>query len=429
MRTPRLLLRIGYGLLSIVCALSAAKVVSAAQVDSSVSSALPKGRFIAAAGLIPGRTSVVLDGWQTIASLERGAALLGTVGPIGVLSPDRTTILYSAVAANGSPPSAGASLGAPVDNVFGRPLVRLRDLRTGEDRIVDEGAAFPTWSNGAAIAYFKGIDPDLRGGKTFTGHVVVRRQVAAAPERWTRVPGRYQPLAWAGDRLLLNQTPPGAEAGGDLLIADGPDSARPFTDVAGGYLALSPDGTMVLVGGIRDSDGTLMLELVDIATGKPAAGSRVEAPPGARITSLGTTTWLNGSVVIGGAVGDAPALLIFDSSNGNRTLTLGRIVTLEGRGARSLPENAYFTQQQTRVVATYLVDRDHAHPSIDPHQWRIELADCTIATGACKFVPLQQPADVQLGRVYNPSRPIPLATEPSVRLRATTVSGLQEEEL
>jgi len=403
----------------VAAALTAAALSAGAAGAADPPAPALRGRFIVAGPAA--RASALVEAGRTAQPLGQGPAPFGTIGPMGVPSPDGETIVYGTVAPETAAPPADG-------DVVARPALRVRTLRTGDDRVLDDGASLPAWSPTGELAYFKGDRPEMRSLAPFVGHVVVRRRLDAAPEVWTRESDRYQPLAWAGARLLLYRTPTGAEAGGDLFVADGPASARPFTDAPGGFLAVSPDGTLVLVGGIRTADGSLALALVDAASGLAAGTVVADVPADRPVTSLGPTSWVDDTVVVGGAVGEAPALLVFGWDAAARRLALAHTIPLAGRRARSLPVNVYLTANRTRAAATYHVET--AAGGTPAHRgWRHELADCAIAEERCAFSVLPHAADRQLGRVFNPSRPLPRVGARRFGAGPAAGRGLAEEDL
>jgi hypothetical protein len=124
-----------------------------------------------------------------------------------------------------------------------RPVLRLRDLGSGRDRVLDEGALSAAWSRGGRLAYFRALEPDLDDPRTYLGHVVVRAAPDSRPVRWTADSGRYVVAAWAGDRVLAYRIGPSWP---DLLVLDGPRRRRVLAR-AGALVAVSPDGRRAFV--------------------------------------------------------------------------------------------------------------------------------------------------------------------------------------
>ena len=85
------------------------------------------------------------------------------------------------------------------------PVIRVHEVASGKDRILDRGAYSIAWRREGALAYFKALKPDLdpENVRRYFGHVVVRSSEKEAPVRWTAEPGVYVVAAWAGDHLLV----------------------------------------------------------------------------------------------------------------------------------------------------------------------------------------------------------------------------------
>lgn len=125
----------------------------------------------------------------------------------------------------------------------GAPVIRLHDLATGEDRVVEEGAFSLAWGRDRGLAYFKGTNRRVRDPDTYRGHVLVRSSPGARPTRWTREPARYVVAAWAQDSLLVYRYRQGYT---DVLVLDGPGQVR-LLAASATLVALSPDGSSAFV--------------------------------------------------------------------------------------------------------------------------------------------------------------------------------------
>jgi hypothetical protein len=178
------------------------------------------------------------------------APLIGTEPPLAVRSPDRRELVYHAWQDN-------------------TPLLVLRDVVNGRERVLVRGAQTFAWSADGRRAWFQGDHARQRddpGGDPYLGHVVVDG------ERWTTEHGPYQVLAWAGERLLVaierclicRET---REPGVYVIDGPGPLVRLPLDSVS----ALSPDGRLAI--GIhlpvptQDSPSSLV-RLVDVQRGR-----------------------------------------------------------------------------------------------------------------------------------------------------------------
>jgi hypothetical protein len=172
--------------------------------------------------------------------------LIATLSPAAVPSPDGRLLAYNAWRGR-------------------RPLIRLHDLESGKDDVLDEGAMSPAWRADGALAYFKALVPDVRNPRRYRGQVVVRGRPDARPVRWTRKPGRYLVAAWAGRRLIAYRVGPSWP---DLLVADRPGRVRVLTKAAA-LVAISPDGGRAFVSMYGASPP--VVRVLDVATGRERA--------------------------------------------------------------------------------------------------------------------------------------------------------------
>ena len=126
---------------------------------------------------------------------DRVYGVAGNAGPVKLASAINTTF-YATLSPAAVPDRTGRRL---VYSAFHRkrPVVRLHDVDTNEDSIVDEGAFSVAWRSDGALAYFKGLEPAVRNPRRYLGHVVVRASPSARPRRWTPAPARYVVAAWA----------------------------------------------------------------------------------------------------------------------------------------------------------------------------------------------------------------------------------------
>jgi hypothetical protein len=188
-------------------------------------------------------------------------------GPVRLAAPVNTTLI--ATLSPAAVPAPGGQLLAYNSWRGRRPLVRLRDLETDQDDVLEEGALSVAWRRDGALAYFKALKPDLGRPKRYRGHVVVRRAPVAEPVRWTARPGRYVVAAWAGRRLLAYRI--GSEWP-DLLVLDGPGRARVLAE-AGALVAISPDGGRGFVSTYGASPP--LVRVLDLASGRELARRRI----------------------------------------------------------------------------------------------------------------------------------------------------------
>jgi hypothetical protein len=191
-----------------------------------------------------------LDGWSGEPEKLGGAVntnLIGTLSPAAVASGERPYLLvYNSWRGR-------------------RPVLRLRNIETGRDRVLAEGALSVALRDDGRLAYFKALRPDLRSPKTYVGHVVARATRRGSLVRWTSKPGRYVVAAWARGHLLVYRLGP---TWPDLLVLDGPRRERVLAK-SGALVALSPDGRRAFVSTYGASPP--VVRVLDVESGEELA--------------------------------------------------------------------------------------------------------------------------------------------------------------
>lgn len=229
---------------------------SASAVTIEAGPATPPIPFITNHGItgLPGPADVAT-------AAQAGGGLMGWVSPIGVSSPDGRYVAYNAWTelVEIDPEESWSSQGIETGQPVATPSIRLLDLSTGQDVLLEDGAFSLAWRADGTIAYFKGSERDYRVNEPYPGTVLVRSAPDADPVAWVSKPGQYIVHSWSRDSLLVY-----GETG--LLAVDAPDQVRVLSDQAG-VIALSPDGSRVLV--THGSSGPI--ELIDVASGKVVA--------------------------------------------------------------------------------------------------------------------------------------------------------------
>lgn len=188
---------------------------------------------------------------------------------VAVPSPDQRLLIYRAT----DPPGDVFSLRAT-------PVLRLHEVETGRDRILERGAASFAWSADGALAFAKAEPHQPTDSADPVGHVLVRRSIMGPAVRWTTRPGRYTVLAWADKALLVGAVAAGraAPAEGEGVYAfTGPDRARKLP--VGGVIAVDPSGELI-VGPVTLEPllpGSLTFRVVRIRDG--AVLAELDVPP------------------------------------------------------------------------------------------------------------------------------------------------------
>ena len=276
------------------------------------------------------------------------------------------------------------------------PVLRLRDLRTDADTVLERGALSIAWRSDGALAYFKGrrTAVDLRRRERPRGHVVVRRSRQARPRRWTSQAGDYVVAAWARKRLLAYRIAKG-KRWPDLLALAGAGRARVLAQRSS-LVALSPDGRRAFVAAYGSSRP--LVRVLDSAGGEELARFRFgrggAAPRGEPVRwVLESGSW-EGDIVVAAA---SPGLLVFRV--GPTDVTLEQILRFPGG---SFPLGVFeprVDRSGRRIVASaQLAER--------PRQAVPDTAalECDRLARRCVQGPPVS-AGQGLRLVYNPSRP------------------------
>ncbi len=314
---------------------------------------------------------------------------MGWLAPVGVPSPDGRSIAYNAWAdlvsldAEKSWSQQGIRPGDPI----GAPSLRLLDLVTGEDSLLEEGAFSLAWRADGAVAFFKGEERDDHADWRYVGHVMVQRTVDGLPAPWTSSAARYVVVAWARDRLLVYRQSEGEWL--DLLVLDGPGEIRMLAPGAN-LVALSPDGGRVLV-----SQGGLA-RVLEVATGRELAALDLER------ASVGGGAPV-GQIAYGGSwVGDR---VVAEGGPGIVVLQVGT-TSIEVRGTLALPEQSFpMPPHEPRFIdpgGTRIVAWAPVPLQAGTGRGYVYL-DCDLGPSTCVQGPVRD--DEVFFQIYDPSRP------------------------
>jgi hypothetical protein len=273
MRAHRRALMLGVFTLGLVAALAAVAVSiatgrsghdaavfsRAAKLTTSVRKTGP-GLSLDGTNLVAARA----DGRHTLGTLGDGdeviAPLTGALTPVAVASRDGRYVVYSSWRQLARVKPGARGQGLAVGQPVGIPSIRVFDLASGKDTLLENGAASPALSTTGAIAYLAGESQAVQQNSEYAGRIVVADSVDAKPRVWTSSPARYLPYAWAGSTLLAYRGVSDSE-GTDLYAYNGPDEGRLLAPDAF-VIAISPDGRKVLA-----AVGMRTLEVIRVADG------------------------------------------------------------------------------------------------------------------------------------------------------------------
>jgi hypothetical protein len=323
-------------------------------------------------------------------------------------------------------------------------FLRVVDVETGRDRLLERGAAGVAWRRDGSLAYLRATEPELRfslkhwKGATF-GHVFVRRTPGSRPVRWTATEAAWVPLAWAGRELLVQSTLKGVTLPDGVRkfpwgvwAFSGPGRGRPLGIHT--LVAVSPDGRFAFGVALRNNSPSL-LRVVEPATGRIAVSVDIDELPGAQkdgiersLLWLREGSWSGDTIIAASGSGFAPSASPLDV---NRPETLRRegvagLTVLRYSGGKLSVER---TLKLTGAVAEATGIRhrfgifEFVHPIFvdrSARQFTSELriipssgrshflfVTCDIEEERCRRGRLRKPLATRAALVYNPSRPLP----------------------
>jgi len=260
-----------------ICAFALVVTAAACGHTSGPSLRAAVGATSDGSGSLPDNAALVADSSLVVGSqtyrlgATAGAPLTGSLVPLAVPSPSGDRYLYNSWAqgadeqCTGDPSQRGNCKEPARDAIIGRPTLRVFTPSSGQDVVVEPGAVSAAWRPDGAVAYFKGNATDVPADTSrFVGHLYVRDSLDAAAARWTTDAARYVAVGWAGSTLIAYRQSDGERF--DVLALSGPGAVRTVASDAT-VVAVSPDGTQLLVN--HDRDGTSTASVVPVSGGAP----------------------------------------------------------------------------------------------------------------------------------------------------------------
>jgi hypothetical protein len=175
-----------------------------------------------------------------------------------------------------------------------RPAVRVLDLASGSDALLADGAISPVVSGTGDVAFVKGDQGDYYANVQFTGTIQVQNLIDMQPTTLVGTSDNYRLVGWAGKFLLYYVLSEGERL--DLFAVAAGATPVPLAGGAG-VVAISPDGTSVLVQRLGTPDGDIAL--LDVSSGALLQrGAGLTATDGTPIGALKMNgDWLGDRVV------------------------------------------------------------------------------------------------------------------------------------
>ena len=289
----------------------------------------------------------------------------GNLAPVAVQNPAGTAIVYTSWRGR-------------------RPVLRLRDERTGVDSVLEEGAHSAAWDRAGRLAYFKATRPDFGDPRRYLGHVVVRTSRARPPRAWTPRAGRYVVAGWARGMVVAYRLGTGFP---DLVVLDGPGRERVLAR-GSALVALSPDGARAFVS--RYGVTPPLVRVLDVASGGEIARLGVDRGTAAYVVESGS--WVGDRVFATSTTG----VVVF------RVTATGIAVERVLRTEHQFPGGIGETRavgDRGRVV-TFGELPSQPREAVP----RAALVECDVETFRCVRVAVASSA-APPRPIYNPSRP------------------------
>lgn len=349
------------------------------------------------------------DRLQTPAGVSRLAQpvlapLLGEDAALAVPSPDKRSVAYHAWDEAPGGREAG-----------GVPLIRLHELSSGKDVVLESGSQSLAWRADGAFAFMRALRPRYENSPQGTlggqlGHVVVRYPLEAPARRWTTMATRYTVRAWAG-RILLAAIHPsyvysGPQPERGLHALDGPGRMRrlPLDDLT----ALNAAGTLAVGAPGVSGDGPPppFVNIVHVADGRVVARMPL---PGDLFTVGGLGSWVGDWIVIPATARRGVGALLFLRYSKGR-LSIEHLIRLDRTAALSAGVKGFRGIDYARpmfadATARTVVFRANVFGPGDPYVTMF--LTCDRGSRVCRRGVTLEPPTRWAALVSNPSRPLP----------------------
>lgn len=297
---------LGVALALAAAALSIHLVTAGGMSARSGRAAVKSARGAPRGTIVYGR-KLVAGGRRTTLDLPASAPLLGSLGAVAVPSRNGGEVAYNTwrwVRPIDWQQSLG-SQGVRTGDALGTPTLRIRDVQAATEHALEAGTFSAAWRSDGALAYVRGITSDYLANTPYLREVVVRESADAQPTVWSATAERYVVVGWAKRTLIVARQTPGG--GTDLIAFAGPGASRPLA-MSADFVAISPDGTDVLIAESYADSAVPALREISASDGTEIARlplARILDPvTGAPITWIdGPGHWLGNRVVMSASSG------------------------------------------------------------------------------------------------------------------------------
>jgi WD40 repeat protein len=351
---------------------------------------------------LPNGRDLPLDG-------QAHAGLAGWTSPVGVMSPDGSSVVYDAWTdlVTIDPVKSYSQQGITDGQPLAEPSLRVIDTTTGTDTLLINGAYSFAWRMDGAVAFVKGTDTEVKANVPYTGDIVVRESLNGPDEVWTSSPDYYVAVAWAEQTLLAYRIGEGESA--DLRALSGPGQSRLIAADAT-LVAVSPDGTRALIS--QSSAGAA--SVIDVATGSTLANldllQTLDPTTGEPLGYLAYAgSWVGDRVAAEGGSG----IVILDVTSSK--LSLHSVLSLPSAQFPMHPHEPRFIDTTGSSVIAWVPIPGSGGQA--PGRLYLYL-NCNVDDAVCRVGPTR--GSRVFYPVSNPSRPLSDSTQLALSSSATT---------
>jgi hypothetical protein len=323
---------------------------------------------------------------------KASSPLSGWIAPVAVPTADRSQLVYSTwrELRHDDPKLSWSKQGIEPGGALATPTLRIRDFRSGRDKVLDKNSFSAAVRSDGTIGYVRGSDV-YRAFTNYIGEVVVRSSLPARPVVWSTEPAEYVVAAWAGSSLLAYRIDDGEKL--DVLAFDGPGRQRLLMPDAN-LVAVSPDGTQAFLANEAARPGSI--SVVNVADGTIAATLDLESLKQGILWAAYGGSWSDDRV----AAPTNAGIAVFEVAAGE--ISLKELLKNDPTTFADGLVEPQFTGDTEHIVARGDAAPDGNSGSDESSTTALE---CDLTTATC-LARTTAPASAWLHPAYNPSRPL-----------------------